>query len=43
LSREKRIRDEVVELDGIAESDGEYLSSRQTSRCGIADAILGAV
>jgi hypothetical protein len=43
LSGEKRIGDEVIELEGIAESDGEYLSSRQTSRCGSADAVLGAV
>jgi len=29
LSGEKRVRDEIVELDGIAERDCEYVSSRQ--------------
>jgi hypothetical protein len=42
LSREKRIGDEIIELDGVAKGDCDYMSGRQSSRCGGTDAILGA-
>jgi hypothetical protein len=42
LSRKKRVRDEIIELDGIAERDGKYMSSRYAGWRRLNNAILCA-
>ena len=42
MSREKSVRYKIIEFDGVAEGDGEYMSCGQAGRCGIINAILSA-